>query len=497
MLVIAILMGGVFLVIAYTYKLQKETEIKIISARLTVSEAKEMENELTALKGLTYTYIFNKSHIWLDSLKTHQAQFVIQLERARMRANSPEEVLMVQQISALFSNYEQNVLRAISYLGDNDINKANSLLLHSAQDLLGTIQQKSSDFIGINREAEDFYETELRRTNNIILKILIYLGVGGVIAGLLFGWLISRKLFIPINQLVLTIRGAPGEAVLEKLSLESGSELDEIGVRIRDLIERINRANEDLTRNKELLQHSNKYASLGMIAPTIAHEIRNPLAAIKMLVYSIGELENIPKSVKEDLRIISNEIDRMDNFTRDFLRFARPADPVFTELNPTVSLTEVTLLLTPRLKKGNIHLIYNPEPFKFNVLADAGQLKQVFMNIILNAIEVIPDGGTLRIDTINYGSEENGGRFCRIDFIDSGPGIPEAILNKIFEPFIKANDMGVGIGLSISQSIARSHGGRITAENSQETGGAIFRLYLPVINDSIKQVRENVQAADS
>jgi two-component system, NtrC family, sensor histidine kinase HydH len=487
LLILAILMGGVFLLIAFSYKLQKTTEAYIESARTAVNEAKEMENELTAIKGLTYTYLVNKSDRWLDSLKHRKASFTIHLERARIGASNDAEKLLLQQISALFSNYEQNVLLAITHLKNNEVSTANALLLHSVQDLLGTIQQKSNEFMSINMRAEVQLEKELAQTNSIILKILITLGIGGITIGLLFGWLISRLLFSPINQLILTVRSASGEAVLEKVRLKSGNDINELGERIKKLIDRINKANEDLSRNMELLQHSNKHAALGKIAPTIAHEIRNPLAAIKMLVYSIKEEGGVSSTVKDDLEIISTEIDRLEKFTKDFLRFAKPSDPVFESVNPVTSLLEVIHLLKPRLKANNITVKEEIEGIDCSVMADSAQLKQIYLNIILNSIDVMSSGGTLTINgefvTAIQSSDGGGfGTFVGIRFDDTGPGIPNAILNKLFEPYIKKSDMGVGIGLAISQSIAKSHAGWITAENKPNGKGAIFSVFLPIQN---------------
>lgn len=476
------MMGGVFLVIAYSYNLQKETERYIEWSRSSVNEAKEMENEITAIKGLTFTLLVNKSGVWLDSLKTRQTKFIYHLERARVRANTPEEIQLIGQVSALFSNHEQNIIKAVTNIRSGEISKANALLVHSAQELLVTIQQKSNEFIFINQKTQELHERELSRTNTIILRILISLGIGGIVTGLLLSWLISRLLFGPLNQLILTIRSVSGDEVFEQLKLNHGGELDELDRRIKVLIERINRANSDLSKNKELLQYSNKYSTLGKIAPTIAHEIRNPLAAIKMLVYSIREDKTIPATIKEDLDIITSEIDRMENFTKDFLKFAKPADPVFAIINPADSLSEVIQLLKPRIVKNGIDFTNSSAKIKSLVNADSGHLKQVFMNIIMNAVEVMPDGGTLDIksDITESCPEVGKGNFLRIDFEDSGPGIPDAIMKSLFEPFIRGSDMGVGLGLSISQGIARTHGGIITAENKPGSKGAIFHLFLPI-----------------
>jgi signal transduction histidine kinase len=378
-------------------------------------------------------------------------------------------------------------LVAISHLKKKEITKANALLLHSAQDLLGTIHQKSNDFIKLNKTVEAQHEMEVARTNNVIIKILLILGIGGITIGLLLGWLISRLLFGPINQLVLTVRNASGEAVLEKVSFNPRNDINELEERIRKLIDGANKANEDLLKNKELLQHSNKHTALGKIAPTIAHEIRNPLASIKMLVYSIKEDQEVSISVKEDLEIISREIERLENFTKDFLMFAKPSDPVLVAVNPIASLNEVLQLLKPRFKKNNIIVRESFEGINCSVLADSGQLKQIYLNIILNAIDVMDLNATLSINaafvTETQDPEKDDSQtYVSLRFIDNGPGIPLAILNNLFEPFIKKSDMGVGIGLSISQSIAKSHGGWISAENRSDDHGAVFSIFLPIIN---------------
>lgn len=476
--------------IAFSYKLQKETETYIESARIAVDDAKEMENELTAIKGLTYTYLVNKSDKWIDSLKHHRAKFSIHLERARLGATNQEEKTLIQQISALFSNYEQNILMAISHYRRNELTTANALLLHSAQDLLGTIQQKTDEFIHINKKAAGLYEKQLSNTNAIILKILISLGIGGISAGLLIGWLLTKMLFSPINQLILKVRSASGETLLEKVKLNASNDISELEERIKELIDRMNKANEDLSRNQELLQHSNKHAALGKIAPTTAHEIRNPLAAIKMLVYSIKEDSDISESVKDDLEIISGEIHRLENFTKDFLRFAKPSDPVMEVVNPISSLREVIQLLKPRFKKNSIVLTEDYAVSDCHVMADSGQLKQIYLNIILNAVDIMPNGGMLTIQSDfvsenNQHEQENQPDFFRLQFLDTGPGIPSAILHNLFEPYIKKSDMGVGIGLSISQSIAKSHGGWITATNQQNGKGATFNLFLPRLKPAL------------
>jgi two-component system, NtrC family, sensor histidine kinase HydH len=488
LLIIALIMGGGYLVIAYSYNLQKNTERRIDEARQSVNVAKEMEMELVRLRGFTFTYLVDPTPQWLDSIKTRETRFIIFLERARLNSNTPEEISLIQQISALFSNYEQSIINASARVRRRQYSQANALLIFAAKDLLSTIHEKSRSFIALNIQAEENYELEIANANKIILHTMISLGFGGILAGLLLGWIISRMVLNPINQLILQVRGASGGAFLEKLEVPEHGDLEELGNRIRTLIERINKTQEALEKNKELLQYSNKYAVLGKVAPTLAHEIRNPLAAIKMLIYSMKDVEGFPDSLIQDLEIISSEVDRMEGFIKNFLKFARPADPVFVDTDPVEVLQEVIQLLKPKFKTNEITLTDNTATARFRVSADAGHLKQLFMNLLINAIEAMPDGGEMTLNTSLHDGPEvpdgnSGRKYLALSIEDSGPGLPEKVINHLFEPFIKGNDQGVGLGLSISQNIASIHKGWIEGKNNPEGAGAIFHIFLPLVSE--------------
>jgi two-component system, NtrC family, sensor histidine kinase HydH len=486
LLLMALIMGGGYLIIAFVYNLQKDTEQRIDAAQRKVVVARQMEIELVRLRGFTLTYLVDKEQQWLDSIRVHELQFIVYMERARQNATSPEEVQLIQQISALFSNYEQRIHNAASLARSRNYRQADALLIHAGKDLLETIHEKSREFIQLNRQAELSYENAIQETNALILKIMLILGLGGILAGLLLGWIISRMVFRPINQLILQVRGAQGGTVLEKLEIAGYGDLEELGDRIRSLMARINQAQKDLEKNKMLLQYSNKYAVLGKVAPTVAHEIRNPLAAIKMLVYSMKDVPGFPDSLQQDLEIITREINRMEDFIKNFLKFARPPDPVFTELNPVEVLRDVINLLRPRFKSNNILLSEQFNENSHGVMADAGHLKQLFMNLLINAVEAMPQGGHLRLIAEPWQQDQTGETapsqsYLRITIDDEGPGIPGQVLQNLFEPFMKGNEHGVGLGLSISQNIAGMHHGWIEAYNKPGNTGAVFQVFLPLI----------------
>jgi signal transduction histidine kinase len=489
LLIIALIMGGGYLVIAYAYNLQKNTEQRIDAAQQKVHVARAMEIELVRLRGFTLTYLVHKSRQWQDSITAREIQFIIYLEKARLNATSPEEVALIQQISGLFSNYERSIYTATDLVRGHQVSRANALIMYAGKDLLDTIHEKSRLLIGMNRLEEDSYESDIVQANTMIIRTMISLGLGGILGGLLLGWIISRMVLNPINQLILQVRSASGGAFLEKLEIPEHGDLEELGERIKALIDRINLAREALDKTKQLLQYSNKYAALGKVAPTVAHEIRNPLAAIKMLVYSMKEDPGFPEPFRPDLEIISSEINRMDDFIRNFLKFARPPEPVFTLLDPVVVLQEVVNLLKPRFKSSMIQLFDSTAEARAMVLADSSHMKQLFMNLLINAIEAMPDGGDLVLSTsFQYAPDSATGvsdkKYLQIHVADTGQGIPEKIMARLFEPFIKGSDHGVGIGLSISQNIANTHHGWIEAKNRTDAKGAVFTINLPVPNHS-------------
>jgi two-component system NtrC family sensor kinase len=170
----------------------------------------------------------------------------------------------------------------------------------------------------------------------------------------------------------------------------------------------------------------------------------------------------------------------MDNFIQSVLKFAKPNEPSFTLTDVSVVMRETLYLLGPRIRQNKIEVTEKYQPKAGAVQADPDQLKQVFMNIILNAMDAMPDGGELTVETKVKNEEIKGvmKKVLEISISDTGPGISDEIKNTLFDPFVKNKDYGVGLGLSITQQIIDLHQGKILADNNIEKG-AIFIIYLP------------------
>jgi PAS domain S-box-containing protein len=238
----------------------------------------------------------------------------------------------------------------------------------------------------------------------------------------------------------------------------------------------------DLTEKKKMddyLSRVEKFAALGRIASGIAHEIRNPLAGIYTTVQNLeGELgENF--SSKTDLQNIMQEIDRMEKLIREILDLVRPFPLQIekTEVNSLISIA-VSLISKEAKQKGIV------VETRFNhgigcIEADSNRLRQVFLNLIINAIESIRGTGTIVISTETLKSEDGKDKWILIKFKDNGVGIPSGNINKIFDPFFTTKNVGTGLGLTVSHKIVQDHNGIIEVE-SKENKGTTFYVKLPV-----------------
>ncbi len=475
---ISILLAGGYFMISYIYEIQDENGALIDENVQNARMAKELKLSLYNIRAASLTYLFDRSPERIADLQQKQNEFLYLLEKSKEATRSTEANSLFTQISALFSNYQQTLKNALELHRMGRISQPNALIVHASNDLIKTIDEKADNFILANEQAQEELRKNINKNIVIIRNATMALGIGGALLGLVLGWLIARIIINPIYKLVLKVRDAAGSEMVEHIRMSPGKELEELDEHINRLIRRINQAHEDLQRNRLLLEQSNKFAAIGKIAPALAHEIRNPLTSVKLLIYTMMQEEDLGHEKLHDFEIITHEISRVEGFLQNFLKYARPAKPQIQSIDIEPVIQEVLYLMSAQLKQNNITVKESYSTKGTQIQVDPDMIKQILMNLILNALESMNANGELILST-KIKSGDKGKQYLQIAVSDNGPGIPQEIADTLFDPFVKGKDQGIGLGLSISQRIAEQHQGWISATNNS-IKGASFTIHLPV-----------------
>ncbi|MGH7805033.1 MAG: two-component system sensor histidine kinase NtrB [Candidatus Binatia bacterium] len=222
----------------------------------------------------------------------------------------------------------------------------------------------------------------------------------------------------------------------------------------------------------ERMRHSDKLSALGRLSAGLAHELRNPLNTLNVLTFAMRERSEVNASSRADLDVIHSEIQRMNLLLDQFLDFARPRRPRFERHRVEEIVVETVTLVAPEAGKRTIELETRLSPSTPHVWADGDQLKQVFLNLALNALQAMPEGGRLVVES----AVTQGGVVVR--FRDTGIGIPDEIRDRLFEPFCTSRTGGTGLGLAVALRIVDAHSGDLSVE-SEPGRGTTASVWLP------------------
>lgn len=228
--------------------------------------------------------------------------------------------------------------------------------------------------------------------------------------------------------------------------------------------------------SEERLRKSERLTTLGLLSAEIAHEIRNPLTVIKLLFGSLNLQypEDDPRS--KDKQVIKEKFNQLEEIVSKVLSFSKAPEGIFTLWNIDELVADTCLLVRHKMRQVKIDLEHQPSDLQLRVNGNKGQLQQVLLNLIINASDAMPDGGRLTISTTSETHEK--GKLVVIYVEDSGTGIPENLVERIFDSFLTDKPEGTGLGLSIVKRILRSHHGDISVSKTGDTG-TTMRITLP------------------
>ncbi len=366
-------------------------------------------------------------------------------------------------------------------------------------------------YINFNRQVVDGNSRESQDLANRIRLGMVALGVCGALGGLVAGVGLALSLSRSIVQLQVPIRGAAGKLneVVGPFTVSVGSGLDSLNVVLQQMADQVGTVVERLQAREHELLKGEHLAAVGQLAAGLAHELRNPLMPIKIMVQAASEPGRTGGLQGHDLKVIEEEITRLEQSIQDFLEFARPPLPEKTRCDLRPVVRQTLDLLAARAGRQNVSLREDLPVDAVEIEADRGQIRQILINLVLNALDALPEGGVISIglaveaEPQHAASQQaeihNSGELKRLALLvaqfavsstplpqyvvlrvaDNGTGIPPEMLPRVFEPFVSSKETGTGLGLSICERIAIAHGGTITVQN-RPGGGAEFICRFPM-----------------
>lgn len=294
----------------------------------------------------------------------------------------------------------------------------------------------------------------------------------------------------PVRILVDATKRIAGGDLTHEIPFQSSDELGDLTRAFNQMVRNLAHIQNELVRSEKLI-------ALGRISAGVAHEIRNPLNAMKGATVYLKRRRDDDPLVNEYTSLISEEIDRLSLFVTDFLHFARQSrpKPAFVDMNRLVLFAQQ--LFEERARQKDIRFHNRLDPDLPEMMLDAHQIEQVLVNIIINAMDALPEGGDITFTTrrFNRSTFPDGAPWFRLTVQDNGSGIPADQLQSIFDPFFSTKDGGTGLGLPLTLGIVENHGGQINVE-SQEGAGTSVIIEWPVNEGSLPEGSSNEDHPD-
>ncbi len=435
--------------------------------------AQELKQALVMQKGYISYYFQDPDPGWLEMLETADTEFKRIIEKAGSEGSYSAESKILKAIASKYKGLSEKRDRIIELYSSGRAEEG--FKLHT---------QARIEFFDIIELCDEFTEATLKRISsakvrsrdeaNLIHRFALITLTVVILLGILLAYTLTKDVLDPIHKLAYTSESSMGP-------MDQADEVKTLSYRFMETLKDLDQTRTKLEWSREHLLQAEKWAMIGKLAAGVAHSVRNPLTSVKMRLYSMEISLKPSGSEREDIDVITEEIARIENIVSNFLEFSRPP-----KLKPRKCSTEdfvdaAAQLLRHRLESQGVTLKIKRQNNKHSLMADPDQLKEVFLNLLVNACDAMPDGGKIFIDEELVNPGETGPKIL-IRIRDTGPGVSDSIRNDVFKPFISDKREGTGLGLSIAQRLVEEHGGRLQLEPECREG-ALFTIMLPVKED--------------
>ncbi|MBF0529314.1 MAG: MCP four helix bundle domain-containing protein [Deltaproteobacteria bacterium] len=453
------------------YVIQTDTFFKsIVDHHLAmVKNVDRLEYTLLMQKDNLSSFFPDSDQVWLKELDRRHGEFNDFLTQIRRLTDTPDTEELIKNIEQVYSRL--SVRRGQVFELYQAGKKEEARELHQA------VQRDYADIHGLIKKirwVNNQRITEARKEMDQRADDMIRLAVGTMVTvailSALLAFVLVRQVLIPIRRLILlTSSNSGGEVTDEVQALNTG---------LNHLLEDMSQAKSELEASRMRLEQAAKMASVGKLAASVAHSIRNPLTSVKMRLFSLERSLVLSQTQREDLTVISDEIRHIDNVLRNFLEFSRRPKLKVQKISPSAVVDMALDLVGPRMQSYDIELLLERSGYLPDIDADPDQLKEALVNLLVNASEAVGRRGRIQLEE-RIDCLPNSGRNLVIRVRDNGPGVPLALKDQIFQPFFSTKDEGTGLGLSIAERIVAEHGGSLDFE-MLISGGAAFTIRLPM-----------------
>ncbi|HTU94071.1 MAG TPA: ATP-binding protein [Gemmataceae bacterium] len=441
----------------------------------SIEAAQELEISMRKLRFHCYRYLIepreaSTSANLLALLAADDRRFRLALEEVERTAFTPQEREYVSQIRAAYQHYQEQ-FQAQSHRPPPHQSDYKDL---AALNPVRPIVEPCERYFNFNKEQMEQTRQESERISHLLRGVMLLLGLVGPVSGLLVGWSMARGLSRSMRSLSVRIQG-----MAQHLDQEAGvlrvvpdgnpvdldQQLEQVLQHIQDMVRQLQ------AQERELL-HAQQLAALGQLAASVAHEVRNPLMSIKMLVEAALRPHNPRPFTRDNLQIVHSAAARLEQTVQGFLDFARPPALERRLCDLRAVAAEALDLIRARANQQKVEAVLDcpQQPIYGDV--DRVRFCAVFVNLCLNALDAMPGGGRLEVRLRRQPEEV----IVRVQ--DTGTGIAPEVAERLFIPFASGKPTGTGLGLCISKRIVEDHGGSLNGCNRPE-GGACFTITLP------------------
>jgi signal transduction histidine kinase len=467
---VAITLVGGLIMVWYTYRMESLLADLVDKNLAAYQVAEALESALVQQRGDASHFLLDGDTRWLEDLDGHRRTFRAQIEEARALTLYGSQKQILDQIESEYLRYIILKDQSIEFYKARDTDTGDRLLKE--------VSKHFSKVLALCRQFKDFYTKRialLKEQSYAQAERLRLIAGTAVLVVLLLGVVLG---FVLVNDILEPLRRLAQEANPGARPEETEDEVKALSRSVRGLIEGFDQTQTELEKSREHLLQAEKMVVVGKLAASMAHSIRNPLTSVKMRLFSLDRSLDLNPQQREDFQVISEEIVHIDSLVQSFLEFSRPPKLRMQQISPSEIVDLALKLMTHRLESYQVSVQVERHERLPVVQADPDRLKEVLVNIMVNACEAMKGGGAIVIRE-DEALDASIGRVAVVRIRDNGPGIEEGLRARIFEPFFTTKEEGSGLGLSIAVRIVEEHGGRLNLE-SGEGQGAEFSLILPL-----------------